>query len=103
MRLAYSRWAWGMTLGVVLLVPACGLSTDDYAWCADHIGDVNAHFLAEVYGGDAVFAAGDTPLKQRLRAYFANPASPPEGMIESEQRIADRACRAARESPLPSN
>jgi hypothetical protein len=84
------------------LVVGCSTATD-YAWCATHVEDVNAQFLARVYGGEAVFRSGETELKARLRAYFADPAQLPDGMTEDERTIADDSCRAARAHPLSSN
>lgn len=85
-----------------IITAGCALLPPDYAWCAEHVEDVNAHFLANVYGGDAVFAAGDTPLKRRIRAYFADPSSVPEGVSESERSLAgSTTVSAALMGPLP--
>lgn len=83
-------------LGAALTLSAGCSATLDYAWCADHVEEVNAAFLARVYGEGAIFRTGDTVLKQRLRTYFADPSELPPGMDDNERRIADDSCRSAR-------
>jgi len=84
------------------VLAGCGPSPIDAVWCADHVEDVNAQFLAAAYGGGPVFVSGDTPLKMRLAAYFRNPSATPDGMTDAERRLADDACRAAKAHPLSS-